>query len=537
MATTTTLKSDEVVDISDSTTLVPVSNIPKGIKFKLIFVSLILAVFLSALDQTIIATALPAIGNEFKEFELIAWLASGYLITAAAFSSLYGKMTDIFGRKAMFLVAIFLFEVGSLICGIAPSMMVLILGRVVAGIGGGGIFTIVLVIIADIVPYEDRGKYQGLIGAAFGVSSVLGPLIGGFFSDSAVLTWRWCFYINLPIGAFTILVVLFFLPESKKPTSNNLNGKLKRIDFVGVFLLLICIVSFAVPIQAGGSTWAWGDWYTILLFVVSAFFGVLFVIWEINYAIEPVIPAQLFSNFSVKALVAVPFFLGASFFSFAYYVSVYFQIVKGESATMSGLDTIPLIAGLVIFSIFSGQMVSRFGRYWVFLFVGAIVLIVGNVLIATIQVDTSKAVQSIYLFVIGVGVGSQIQVKLLALQATVKPNMVAIGTSVSVFAQTVGGLIGIAITGTIYTNNLAHNLSRSNVPKELAALIISNPAALRSVIPLELQPVVLEGVCEALRTAFRYIIPFSVLLFISNLFVKEYEKGEVRRAKQKEGEA
>ncbi|KAJ3224465.1 hypothetical protein HK099_008415 [Clydaea vesicula] len=500
MATTTTLKSDEVVDISDSTTLVPVSNIPKGIKFKLIFVSLILAVFLSALDQTIIATALPAIGNEFKEFELIAWLASGYLITAAAFSSLYGKMTDIFGRKAMFLVAIFLFEVGSLICGIAPSMMVLILGRVVAGIGGGGIFTIVLVIIADIVPYEDRGKYQGLIGAAFGVSSVLGPLIGGFFSDSALLTWRW-------------------------------------IDFVGVFLLLICIVSFAVPIQAGGSTWAWGDWYTILLFVVSAFFGVLFVIWEINYAIEPVIPAQLFSNFSVKALVAVPFFLGASFFSFAYYVSVYFQIVKGESATMSGLDTIPLIAGLVIFSIFSGQMVSRFGRYWVFLFVGAIVLIVGNVLIATIQVDTSKAVQSIYLFVIGVGVGSQIQVKLLALQATVKPNMVAIGTSVSVFAQTVGGLIGIAITGTIYTNNLAHNLSRSNVPKELAALIISNPAALRSVIPLELQPVVLEGVCEALRTAFRYIIPFSVLLFISNLFVKEYEKGEVRRAKQKEGEA
>ncbi|KAJ3385588.1 hypothetical protein HDU92_002975 [Lobulomyces angularis] len=460
-------------------------------------------------DQTIIATALPAIGKEFQQFNLISWLASGYLLTQASFAAIYGKLTDIFGRKSLCIVAITLFEIGSFLCGAAPDMNTLIIGRIVAGIGGAGIFTIVLVIIADIVSYEDRGKFQGLIFAVFGVASVVGPLAGGGFTDSAA-TWRWCFYINLPIGVLTLLVVAVYLPEPKALESSNFWQKIKRIDFIGLILQLISIVCFAVIVQAGGNVIPWNDWKSVLLFVLSFVFGVLFVVWEWKFAPEPLIPVTLFSNKSVGLLVAANFLL----------------VILGESATVGGLGTIPLVLGLVILSILSGQLVSRYNRYWIFLLLGTVILVIGSVFMATIQVNTSKAVQMIYLTILGIGLGFLGQTVLLAIQASVTPDMIAIATSVAIFSNTIGGLVGIAVTGSVYNNAVVANLA-GLVSAKTASEIVLNPVTIKS-ISADILPKVLEAVCAAIRTSFLTVVPYSVILFILVLFIKEYDSGVVR---------
>ncbi|KAJ3208893.1 hypothetical protein HK099_008632, partial [Clydaea vesicula] len=491
----------------------PLDALPKrGLKFFLIFVS----------DQTIIATALPAIGKEFQQFNLISWLASGYLLTQASFAAIYGKLTDIFGRKSLCIVAITLFEIGSFLCGAAPDMNTLIIGRIVAGIGGAGIFTIVLVIIADIVSYEDRGKFQGLIFAVFGVASVVGPLAGGGFTDSAA-TWRWCFYINLPIGVLTLLVVAVYLPEPKALESSNFWQKIKRIDFIGLILQLISIVCFAVIVQAGGNVIPWNDWKSVLLFVLSFVFGVLFVVWEWKFAPEPLIPVTLFSNKSVGLLVAANFLLGTAILSFVFYISVYFQVILGESATVGGLGTIPLVLGLVILSILSGQLVSRYNRYWIFLLLGTVILMIGSVFMATIQVNTSKAVQMIYLTILGIGLGFLGQTVLLAIQASVTPDMIAIATSVAIFSNTIGGLVGIAVTGSVYNNAVVANLA-GLVSAKTASEIVLNPVTIKS-ISADILPKVLEAVCAAIRTSFLTVVPYSVILFILVLFIKEYDSG------------
>ncbi|KAJ3270016.1 hypothetical protein HDV01_000727 [Terramyces sp. JEL0728] len=489
-------------------------------EFVTVFVSLVLAIFLVALDTTIVSTAIPAIAQEFQALDQISWIGTGFFLTSTAFSPTYGSFCDIFGRKATFIFAISLFEIGSLLCGVAPSMIVLIIGRLVAGIGGGGIFAATLIIISDIVSLRDRGKYQGIIGAVFGLSSVVGPLLGGVFTDQ--ISWRWCFYINLPIGLFTGCVVLFML---KFPApEGDIMSKLHKIDYLGTIVVVSAVTCFLIPLQFGGSEWAWSDAKTIVLFVVSAVLFAIFIFVELKVAHNPLIPAKLFENRSVPLLLAIAFFLGNCFFSINYYVPTFFQLVYGDSATVSGLQSIPMIFGVVFLSILSGQLISRTGHYKIFLLIGPFFLVGGQVLLSTLTPDTHLWQEIIYLLIAGIGIGSIIQVRILGIQASVGYSNIAVATSTSNFCMNLGGTVGIAVAGTIFTNRLNQNLGN-----QLASEVSHNPNTIPHLSNVDQ---VRSGIADSLGFVYYYSIPLACLIFLTGIFVEEYFSE--KKATQKE---
>ncbi|KAJ3046062.1 hypothetical protein HDV00_003812 [Rhizophlyctis rosea] len=498
--------------------------------FVLVFIALALSIFLAALDQTIVGVALPKIGQEFNDFAQVPWIGTAYLLTATPIAPLYGKLADIFGRKGMFMFAIAIFEVGSAICGAAPSMVALIVGRAIAGIGGGGLFSLVLIIISDIVSFEDRGKFQGIIGAVFGLASVAGPLLGGAFTDSH-LTWRWCFYINLPIGVFTIIVVFFTL-KFPRPEGSMMQ-KLKRIDYLGTTILVAAVICLLLPLQLGGNEWAWNSAQTIVLFILAGALLLVFAYVEARIAVEPVIPPSLFENRSVPLICAIAFCLGASFFSVVYYISYYFQIVYGDSPMKAGIESLPLMAGVVVFSIACGQFISRTGYYTPLFFSGGTILTIGIALISTLSETSNKGMQIGYLLLAGIGVGNLIQTRVIGAQASVSLKNIAVVTSTVNFCQTFGGVIGIAIVGTIFNNK-----ARSNLEEALAGIpnsssfaggleAIFNQPALVSQLPIPdaAKVAIIHAFVQALSLAYKIALPFAILIVILAVGVKQYRRG------------
>ncbi|KAJ3284979.1 hypothetical protein HK104_009691 [Borealophlyctis nickersoniae] len=497
--------------------------------FALVFLGLALALFLAALDMTIIATALPAIGQDFKAFDMIPWIGISYLLTATAVSPLYGKFSDIFGRKAMFLWAILIFEIGSAICGAAQSMGMLVAGRAIAGIGGGGLFSLVLIIISDIVSFEDRGKYQGMFGAVFALASVIGPLLGGAFTDS-YLTWRWCFYINLPIGLVTIVVV-YFLLKFPAPTG-SIRDKLRRIDYLGTFALVAGIIVLLIPLQLGGSQWPWNDAKTISMLVLAVVILGVFVFIEAKVAVEPIIPGAMFENRSVALILGIAFCLGAAFMSLTFYVPLYFQLVNGETATQSGLETLPLMLGVTCFSIICGQLMSRTGYYVPFYFSGGILLTVGAALISTLTAESNRGMQIGYLFIAGVGVGNLVQTRVIGIQASVSLRNIAVATATSNFCQTLGGVIGIAIVGTIFNNLLTTHIQDAissgtvHLPPGLQSPegVMNAASKIRSIPDPAVVSVITSAFTESLGMAFKATLPFAGLILVCAAFVKQYRR-------------
>ncbi|KAI8916447.1 major facilitator superfamily domain-containing protein, partial [Entophlyctis helioformis] len=415
-------KAAEVVDVdAEAPKLKPIDD-PTSIDFvrvKLtttefvsVYFGMAMAILLASLDQTIVSTAIPAIIKDFQALDRIAWIGTGYLLTSTSFAPLYGKFADIFGRKSSFLFAIIVFLVGSVICGIAPSMDWLIVGRAIAGVGGGGIFSLVIIIISDIVSFRDRGKYQGIIGAVFGLSSVIGPLVGGAFTDN--LSWRWCFFINIPVGIITIIVIVFLLKFP--PTEGSIASKIKRIDFLGTFVIISAVIALLIPLQYGGDKWEWTDAKTIGCLCLSAALFIAFIFVELKVAAEPVVPGSLFENVSVYMFLLISFFIGGAFIGLIYYLPSYFQSVNGDSATQAGLETIPLVGGVVLLSILSGQLVSRYGYYVPFLYFGSVVLTLGIALCSTFNQYTTRAQQVGYLIIAGCGLGSMLQIRVIGIQ-------------------------------------------------------------------------------------------------------------------------
>ncbi|KAJ1566816.1 hypothetical protein HK405_008298 [Cladochytrium tenue] len=494
------------------------------VQFFLLYIGLCLAVFLASLDQTIIAVALNAIATEFNSLNQIAWVATAYFLTATAFIPSYGQLADLFGRKWVFMSAIVIFEVGSALCGAATSMNMLIAARAVAGLGGGGIFSLVIIIISDIVAIQDRGKYMGILGAFFGVSSVAGPLLGGVFVDN--LTWRWVFYINLPFGAVTILTVIFFLNLPHEKSVDYMAGLL-RIDWLGTFLLVCCVVCLLIPLEGGGTLYAWDSPIVISLFVVAGVLLITLIYVEGWVAGNPIIPFDLFKDTQVVASFLVPFFFGSSFFGLIFYLPQWFEVVIGSSATNAGIHTLPMILGLVVLSILSGVLASATGHAFPFIPIGAILILVSGAVCGLLDESSQLWAQVIYLLVGGIGAGSVVQTMLLVGQFSVPTERMATMTALINFWQTIGGVLGLAAFSVTFNNKLlgyvVENIAEAQVfiNETQLGIALASPEMIRVVLDPEQQAPVIHGYVQTLRIVFLMTIPFAGAMFIVSMFMKK----------------
>jgi EmrB/QacA subfamily drug resistance transporter len=422
---------------------------PTGAALYTVFGALMLGMFLAALDQTIVATALPTIVGELGGLNHLSWVVTSYLVATTASTPLYGKLGDLYGRKLLFAIAIVIFLIGSALSGASQSLSELIGFRALQGIGAGGLMVGAQAIIADIVPARERGRYMGLIGSVFAVSSVAGPLLGGFFVDS--LSWRWVFYVNLPIGAVALAVVILRLHLPRSRTEH-------RIDWLGAALLTTAVVCLVLLTTWGGAQYAWSSGTIIGLGVATVVLAAAFALVE-RHAAEPLMPPGLFAGRGFTVAVALGFLVGLAMFGALTFLPLYLQVVRGASPTGSGLLLVPLMVGLLTASIASGRRISRTGRYRWFPIVGSATLAIGMLLLTRLGVSTPYVVTAVTMIVIGTGIGLFMQVVILVAQNDAPPEQVGTATSTATFFRSIGGSVGVAIFGAIFSARLTSGLA------------------------------------------------------------------------------
>lgn len=428
-------------------------------QIRLLMLGLMTGMLLAALDQTIVGTALPTIVGELGGINHYSWVVTAYLLASTASTPLYGKMADLFGRRPVFLFSIGTFLVGSLLAGLSQDMTQLIVTRGIQGLGAGGLMTLAFTIISDVVPPRERGRYQGLFGAVFGISSVAGPLVGGYFAET---DWRWIFYINVPLAILAILVcsrVMRLVPFTRREHA---------IDWLGAGLLVAGVSCLLLALSWGGNEFAWGSGVIIGLFVAGAVLGVLFVLQEARVA-EPILPLRLFRSRTFALANSAGFVLGLVMFGSIIFIPLYLQIVKGASPTRSGLLMLPMMAGIIVTSVLTGRAMSRIGRYKWFPVAGSAVLLVGMLLFTQLQVGTSLWLAFGYMVVIGIGLGLCMQSLILAVQNAVSMRDLGAGTSAATFFRSLGGAFGVAILGAVLSARLTSGLA-DRLPAAIAQL-------------------------------------------------------------------
>lgn len=483
--------------------------------------ALMLAMLLAALDQTIVATALPRIATDLHGLNKYAWVATSYLLTSAIVTPIYGKLGDMLGRKKIFQTAIIIFLVGSALCGLSQNIDQLVVFRALQGIGAGGLLSLVLSIIGDVIPPRQRGRYQGYFGAVWGLASVVGPLLGGFLADAnsifGIVGWRWIFYINLPVGliALSVIGTRLHLPVRRMA---------HRLDYGGILLLTISVVSLVLMSVWVGVEYAWNSPEIIGLAISALAFAILFVFRE-RRAAEPLIPMKLFKSdiFTVSVILSV--LMGITMFAAILYIPQYQQIVRGYSPTKSGLATLPLVMGLVIASIISGRLMTKLGRYKAFPIFGTLMVTLGMWLFSHVTLNTSLVTLSLWMVIIGLGLGSFLQVATLAVQNSVAQSEMGTATSSTTFFRTIGSSLGGAIFGSILISRLTHYLHQALPAKASShistAAITSQGTAQIKHLPPHVQQVILTAFIHSFHDMFLIAIPFALAAFIAALFLRE----------------
>lgn len=483
----------------------------------IIFSALIAGMLLSSLDQTIVSTAMPTIVGDLGGVEHQAWITTAYILATTLVMPVYGKFGDVLGRRSLFLVAITIFTLGSVGCAFAGDFWAFVVLRAVQGLGGGGLMILSQAIIADIVPASERGKYLGPLGAVFGLSAIGGPLLGGFFVDH--LTWRWAFYINIPVGiaAFAIAWLALTLP-SKRAT--------KRIDVLGVLTLSVATTCLVFFTEFGGNadhgwsapeTWAWGAG---LLVAASAF-----VLVE-SRAADPIIPLSLFRNRVFLTATGIGFVLGVGMFAAIAFVPTFLQMASGTSAAVSGLLLLPMMVGLIGSSVLSGLLITRTGRYRAFPIVGTLLVGVAMLCLTTLAADTPLWLVCAYLFVFGAGLGLIMQVVVLVAQNAVPAADVGTATSTNNYFREVGAAIGVAVFGAIFTSRLSENLrsaftqSGASPADADAATSTLDPATLDQ-LPDAVRDLIVTAYADALAPVFWYLVPFIGVAFVLSLLLPQ----------------
>lgn len=475
-----------------------------------VFVAVLLGMLLAALDQTIVATALPTVVADLGGAGHQSWVVTSYLLASTIVTAIVGKLGDLFGRKVVFGAAVLFFLAGSVLCGLSQTMTMLVASRALQGIGGGAIMVTATALIGEVIPLRDRGRYQGALGAVFGVTTVIGPLLGGFFTDH--LSWRWAFWINVPVAVVVLLVGAAAIPAL---------GRTSRpvIDYAGIVFVGLGASALTLATSWGGGEYAWNSPVIIGLFVGSVLALAAFV-WVESRAAEPILPIRLFRSPVFTVCCVLSFIVGFAMLGALTFMPTFMQFVDGVSATVSGLRTLPMVAGLLLTSMGSGVLVSRTGRYKIFPVVGTAVMALGFVLLSRMDAATPLLMQSLYLFILGTGIGMCMQVLILIVQNTSSFEDLGVSTSGVTFFRTIGSSFGAAIFGSLFTNFLADRIGPALAASGAPPTAAQSPQVLHG-LPHEIAAPIVNAYADSLGLVFLCAAPVAFVGFLVALTLKE----------------